>query len=162
MPDWVYDMLAQDWVTKLLCDVYILAVAAFVLTVVGFVVYLIIDAVRSRIGRRCRREVPWRHDDLYVDMDDWQLWDVQWRRVDGRIEVAYRVANWLPGQHEYRNDFIRVFQRGVSLEERGVHVSRVLLKGAETRFMQVFDERGGSAPVIQVDATYMQGEGDDA
>ena len=64
MPDWVYDMLAQDWVTKLLCDVYILAVAAFVLAVVGFVVYLIIDAVRSRIGRRCRREVPWRHDDL--------------------------------------------------------------------------------------------------
>lgn len=35
MPDWVYDMLAQDWVTKLLCDGYILAVAAFVLTVVG-------------------------------------------------------------------------------------------------------------------------------
>lgn len=149
MPDWVYDMLAQDWVTKLLCDVYILAVAAFVLTVVGYAVYCSVDAVRSRIGRRCRREVPWRHDDLYVDMDDWQLWDVQWRRVDGRIEVAYSVANWLPGQHEYRNDFIRVFQRGVSLEERGVHVSRVLLKGAEVRFSQVFDARDGSALVIQ-------------
>lgn len=162
MPDWVYDMLAQDWVTKLLCDVYILAVAAFVLAVVGYAVYCSVDAVRSRIGRRCRREVPWRHDDLYVDMDDWELWDVQWRRVDGRVEVAYSVANWLPGQHEYRNDFILVFQRGVSLEERGVHMSRVLLKGAEIRFVQTFLVRDGSTPVIQVDSSYAAGEEDGA
>lgn len=160
MPDWVYDMLAQDWVTKLLCDTYILAVAAFVSVVVGYAVYCSVDAVRSRIGRR-RRESLWRHDDLYADGDDWQLWDVQWRQVDGRVEVAYSIANWLPGQHEYRNDFILVFQRGVSLEERGVRVSRVLLKGAEVRFSQVFDARDSSMPVIQVDSSYTEWEEDD-
>ncbi len=160
MPDWVYDMLAQDWVMKLLCDTYILAVAAFVSVVAGYAVYCIVYAVRSRIGRR-RRENPWRHDDLYVDMDDWQLWDVQWRQVDGRIEVAYSVANQLPGQTRYRNDFIRVFQRGIGLEERAGRVSHVLLKGAETRFMQVFDARDGSTPVIQVDSSYTEWEEDD-
>lgn len=75
------------------------------------------------VGRRRRvhaDDAPWRQSDLYVDGDDWELWDVQWRRSDGRI-----------------------------LEERGVHVSRVLLKGAEARFLQVFDARDGSMPVIQ-------------
>lgn len=136
-------------------------VAVVLLAVISVSVYFIADAFQSQL-RGCRlRKAPWRHDDLHVDMDDWQLWDVQWRQVDGRVEVAYSVANWLPGQHEYRNDFIRVFQRGVGLEERGVRVSRVLLKGAETRFMQVFDARDGSMPVIQVDASYTErGESD--
>lgn len=124
-------------------------VAVVLLAVISVSVYFIADAFQSQL-RGCRlRKAPWRHDDLHVDMDDWQLWDVQWRQVDGRVEVAYSVANWLPGQTRYRNDFVLVFQRGVSLEERGVHVSRVLLKGAEVRFLQVFDARDGSVPVIQ-------------
>lgn len=113
---------------------------------------MIVSLVGWFVGRRRRGnagDAPWRQSDLYVDGDDWELWDVQWRRSDGRIEVEYGVANWLPGQHEYRNNFIRVFQRGIGLEERGVHVSRVLLKGAEARFLQVFDARDGSMPVIQ-------------
>lgn len=97
---------------------------------------------------RWRRDA-WRVSGLYEDTGDWQLKDVRWRRLGGRIEVTYSVINQLPGQTRYSNDFIRVFQRGVGLEERGVHVSRVLLKGAETRFMQVFDARDGSMPVIQ-------------
>lgn len=138
-----------------------LLVIAAVAGVLGGIAALVGWAVeRCRHGRA--KDVVWRHDDLYVDMDDWQLWDVQWRQVDGRVEVAYSVANWLPGQHEYHNDFVRVFQRGVSLEERGVHVSRVLLKGAEVRFLQVFGARDGSVPVIQIDAAYTTGDGDDA
>lgn len=113
---------------------------------------MIVSSVGWFVGRRRRGnadDAPWRQSDLYVDGDDWELWDVQWRRADGRIEVEYGVANWLPGQHEYRNDFIRVFQRGIGLEEEDDRVSRVLLKGAEVRFLQVFDARDGSMPVIQ-------------
>lgn len=101
-------------------------------------------------------DAPWRQSDLYVDGDDWELWAVQWRRTGGRIEVEYGVVNWLPGQHGYRNDFIRVFQRGVGLEEEGDRVSRVLLKGAEVRFSQTFLARDDSTPVIQVDPSYME------
>lgn len=126
---------------------WLLAVAA-VAGVLGGIAALVGWAVeRCRHGRA--KDVVWRHDDLYVDMDDWQLWDVQWRQVDGRVEVAYRVANWLPGQHEYRNDLIRVFQRGIGLEEEGGRVSRVLLRGAEIRFVQTFLARDGSTLVIQ-------------
>ena len=138
-----------------------LLVIAAVAGVLGGIAALVGWAVeRCRQGRA--KDVVWRHDGLCVDMDDWQLWDVQWRQVDGRVEVAYSVANWLPGQTRYRNDFVLVFQRGVSLEERGVHVSRVLLRGAEVRFLQVFDARDGSMPVIQVDASYTErGESDE-
>lgn len=126
---------------------WLLAVAA-VAGVLGWIAALVGWAVeRCRHGRA--KDVVWRHDDLYVDMDDWELWDVQWRQVDGRVEVAYSVANWLPGQHEYRNDLIRVFQRGIGLEEEGGRVSRVLLRGAEIRFVQAFLARDGSTPVIQ-------------
>ncbi|RSX49794.1 hypothetical protein [Bifidobacterium castoris] len=100
-------------------------------------------------------DTSWLQSDLYVDGDDWELYDVWWRRTAGWIEVEYGVANWLPGQHEYRNDFIRVFQRGVGLEEESVRVSRVLLKGAEIRFVQTFLARDGSTPVIQADSSYM-------
>lgn len=135
---------SEVWLYVILWLLVIAAVAG----VLGGIAALVGWAVeRCRHGRA--KDVVWRHDDLCVDMDDWELWDVQWRQVDGRIEVAYNVANWLPGQTRYRNDFVLVFQRGVSLEERGVHVSRVLLKGAEVRFLQVFDARDGSVPVIQ-------------
>lgn len=148
---------SEVWLYAIL---WLLAIAA-VAGVLGWIAALVGWAVeRCRHGRA--KDVVWRHDDLYVDMDDWQLWDVQWRQVDGRVEVAYSVANWLPGQTRYRNDFVLVFQRGVSLEERGVHVSRVLLKGAEVRFLQVFDVRDGSVPVIQIDAAYTARGGDDA
>ena len=148
---------SEVWLYVILWLLVIAAVAG----VLGGIAALVGWAVeRCRHGRA--KDVVWRHDGLCVDMDDWQLWDVQWRQVDGRVEVAYSVANWLPGQHEYRNDFIRVFQRGVSLEEQGGQVSRVLLKGAEVRFSQVFDVRDDPMPVIQVDASYTQGEDDDA
>lgn len=138
-----------------------LLVAAAAAIVLGWVAALVGWVVGWR-RRGNAGDVQWRHSGLYMDMDDWELWDVQWRRVDGRIEVAYGVANWLPGQHEYRNDFIRVFQRGIGLEGEGGRVSRVLLKGAEIRFVQAFLARDGSVPVIQVDSSYTAGEGDDA
>lgn len=120
---------------------------------------VIVSLVGWFVGRRRRGnadDAPWLQSDLYVDGDDWELWDVQWRRTGGRIEVEYGVANWLPGQHEYRNDFIRVFQRGIGLTEKGGRVSRVLLKGAEIRFMQTFLARDGSTPVIQIDPSYTE------
>lgn len=148
---------SEVWLYVILWLLVIAAVAG----VLGGIAALVGWAVeRCRHGRA--KDVVWRHDDLYVDMDDWELWDVQWRQVDGRIEVAYNVANWLPGQTRYRNDFVLVFQRGVSLEERGVHMSRVLLKGAEIRFVQTFLVRDGSTPVIQVDSSYAAGEEDGA
>lgn len=135
---------SEVWLYVILWLLVIAAVAG----ILGGIAALVGWAV-ERCRHGCAKDVVWRHDGLCVDMDDWQLWDVQWRQVDGRVEVAYSVANWLPGQTRYRNDFVLVFQRGVSLEERGVHVSRVLLKGAEVRFLQVFDARDGSVPVIQ-------------
>lgn len=147
---------SEVWLYVILWLLVIAAVAG----VLGGIAALVGWAVeRCRHGRA--KDVVWRHDGLCVDMDDWQLWDVQWRQVDGRIEVAYSVANQLPGQTRYRNDFIRVFQRGIGLEERAGRVSHVLLKGAETRFMQVFDARDGSTPVIQVDSSYTEWEEDD-
>ena len=83
--------------------------------------------------------------------------DVRWRNEGGYVEVEYSIENHLPGQTWYRNDFIRVFQHGVGLEEEGGLVSRVLLKGAEIRFVQTFLARDGSTPVIQVDSSYASG-----
>lgn len=125
----------------------------------GMIVSLVGRVVERFVGWRRRRnadDAPWRQSDLYVDGDDWELWDVQWRRKGGRIEVEYGVANWLPGQHEYRNDFIRVFQRGIGLTEEGGRASRVLLKGAEIRFTQTFLARDDSTPVIQADSSYTE------
>lgn len=134
---------SEVWLYVILWLLVIAAVAG----VLGGIAALVGWAVeRCRHGRA--KDVVWRHDGLYVDMDDWQLWDVQWRQVDGRVEVAYSVANWLPGQTRYRNDFVLVFQRGV-VWRSGACVSRVLLKGAEVRFCRYSTPRDGSVPVIQ-------------
>lgn len=107
--------------------------------------------------RRRRAYTQWHRNILHVDGDDWELYDVQWRHLmNGRIEASYVIVNRLDGQHEYRNDFIRVFQCGVGLQEEGERMSHVLLKGAEVRFTQTFLTRDGSTPVIQIDPSYTE------
>lgn len=121
-------------------------------------------AVQLRQSWRARRprSTPWTVDVLRVEGGGWRVHDVRWRNEGGYVEVEYSIENHLPGQTWYRNDFIRVFQHGVGLEEEGGLVSRVLLKGAEIRFVQTFLARDGSTPVIQVDSSYASGEEDGA
>lgn len=108
----------------------------------------------DRRGRRAYTR--WHRNVLHADGDGWELYDVQWRHLMNRIEVTYTIVNRLPGQHEYRNDRICVFQRGIGLTEEGSRVSHVLLKGAEVRFTQTFLARDDSTPVIQIDPSYAE------
>lgn len=152
MTEKIFDMAAAAQ-PFLLCIMLLIAFATIIAVIVSFVVY-IAYTLRERLRARRRRKAPWRQDGLYAEMDDCELGDVRWRRADGRIEVEYVIVNWLPGPHAYRNDRICVFQRGIGLEEDGDRVSRVLLKGAEVRFVQTFLARDGSTPIIQIDPSY--------
>lgn len=131
------------WVLLLLLSVAIVAQT----------VSLVVQLYQSWWMKR-PRNTRWVLCGLQTTGDDWRVRDVRWRQGNGHVEVEYSIENHRPGRTWYRNDLIRVFQRGVGLEEEDDRVSRVLLKGAETRFVQTFRTRDDSVPVIQIDSSY--------
>ncbi|RSX49817.1 hypothetical protein [Bifidobacterium castoris] len=145
MTEKIFDMIVTA--LPFLLHLMLHLMLALAVTVIAVLVFYTLHA-------RWPRGPFWRHADLYVEKDDCTLGPVWWRRSDGRIKVEYTIVNWLPGRHEYRNDHICVFQRGIRLEEDGDRVSHVLPQGAEVRFSQTFLARDGSTPVIQADSSY--------
>lgn len=95
-------------------------------------------------------DTSWLQSDLHVDEDDWELWDVWWRRIGDVFEVKYTVENYRPGETVYHGDMVLMFQRGVSLDTDDVPVTAVMLKGACARFFQSFTAADDSEPLIRL------------
>ena len=98
-----------------MCDWLILAVAFASLTLILQLIFLGLSAwERYEDGKE--RSVPWTEYPLQTGDSAYRLHDLHWREANNCVEVEYSIENHLPGQTWYRNDFICVFQHGISLK----------------------------------------------
>lgn len=89
------------------------------------------------------RMLGWVPVPLSVEWDDCRLDMASYRMtVGGYARVRYRVTSLNRGASYWGNDFVRVFQRGVGLEDVSTLCTVCLLRGASVFMEQRFRLRG--------------------